>query len=274
MMMGGFSVNEVFDGARVGLSLAFLIYASWSDYKTREASNKVWAVFAPIALVLTTLQLLVFFDSQFLQTYILSFTLTSVVSIALFYAGAFGGADAKALICLSLALPSHPNRLLQQSLGFGYSFFPITVFSNAVLLAASSALYALARNSLWRYKTRRKLFEGFEEESTGRKILALLCGYKVSITKLEEIDHLYPLEDVHRLETGRIERKLLVFPKDEDRQLIVDRVLNAKREGQLQDDVWITPGLPMLIFITVGLVIALIFGDIIWSILRLIMVTP
>ncbi|UCE29329.1 MAG: prepilin peptidase [Candidatus Bathyarchaeota archaeon] len=267
-------MNVAFDSARVGLSLAFLIYASWSDFKSREVSNKVWAVLAPIALVLTTLQLLMSFDPQFLQTYILSFTITSIISIALFYAGAFGGADAKALICLSLALPSHPNSLLQQSLGFGYSFFPITVFSNAVLLAASSALYALTRNWLWKQKTGRRLFEGFEEESAGRKILALLCGYKVNIAKLEEVGHLYPLEDVHTPETGGVKRELLIFPKDEDRQPIVDRVLNAKREGQLQDDVWITPGLPMLIFITVGLVIALIFGDIIWSVLRLVTATP
>ena len=67
---------------------------------------------------------------------------------------------------------------------------------------------------------------------------------------------------------------MLVFPKDEDRKQIVDRVLNAKREGKLQDDVWVTPGLPMLVFVTTGLIVALLFGDIIWNILHLILVTP
>lgn len=267
-------LNEAFDSARVGLCLAFLIYASWSDLKTREVSNRVWAVFAPIVLALTSLQFFMFFDPQLLHTYVLSFALTSVISVALFYVGAFGGADAKALICLSLALPSYPTHLLQPPLGFVYPLFPITVFCNAVLLAASSAFYALIRNCLWKHKTGRKLFEGFEKESISRKILALLCGYKVDITKLEKIDHLYPLEDIYTAETGENERKLLVFPKDEDRKQIVDRVLNAKREGKLQDDVWITPGLPMLVFITAGLIVALLFGDIIWSILRLVLVTP
>lgn len=266
-------MNEAFDGARVGLCLTFLIYASWSDFKTREVSNIVWAVFAPIALGLTALQFFVSFDPQLLHTYVLSFALTSVISVTLFYAGAFGGADAKALICLSLALPSYPINLIQPLLSIGYQLFPITVFCNAVLLAASSAFYALIRNYLWKHKTGRKLFEGFENESVGRKILALLCGYKVNISKLEKVGHLYPLEDIHTTETGENERKLLVFPKDEDREQIVDRVLNAKREGKLQGDVWVTPGLPMLIFITSGLVVALLFGDIIWSILHLILVT-
>ena len=269
-----FSANEVFDGVRVSVCLTFLVYASWSDLETREVSNKVWAVFAPIALALTSLQLFMFFDPQLLHTYVLSFALTSVVSVTLFYAGAFGGADAKALICLSLALPSYPTNLVQPLLSLGYSLFPITVFCNGVLLAASSAFYALFRNCLWKHKTGRKLFEGFEKESISRKILALLCGYKVDLTKLEKIGHVYPLEDISTAENGESERKLLVFPKDEDRKQIVDRVLNAKREGKLQDDVWITPGLPMLVFITAGLIVALLFGDIIWSILRLILVAP
>jgi len=267
-------MNELLDGFRVLICFIFLAYASWSDLKTREVSNRVWAVFAPIALALTALQFFISFDPQLLYTYVLSFALTSVVSVALFYTGAFGGADAKALICLSLALPSYPTNLLQPLLSLGYQLFPITVFSNAVLLAASSAFYALTRNYLWKHKTGRKLFEGFEKESTSRKILTLLCGYKVDFTKLEKTDHLYPLEDIYTAENGENERKLLIFPKDADRKQIVDRVLNAKREGKLQDDVWITPGLPMLVFITAGLIVALLFGDIIWSVLRLILVTP
>jgi len=269
----GTEMNEMLDGFRVLICLIFLAYASWSDLKTREVSNRVWAVFAPIALGLTFLQFSISFDPQLLYTYVLSFTLTSVISVTLFYTGAFGGADAKALICLSLALPSYPINLLQPLLSFGYQLFPITVFCNGVLLAASTAFYALIRNYVWKHKTERKLFEGFESEPVSRKILALLCGYKVDIAKLKKIDHIYPLEDIYKTETGESERKLLVFPKDEDREQIVDRVLNANREGKLQDDVWITPGLPMLIFITAGLVVALLFGDIIWNILRLIL-TP
>jgi prepilin signal peptidase PulO-like enzyme (type II secretory pathway) len=35
--------------------------------------------------------------------------------------------------------------------------------------------------------------------------------------------------------------------------------------------VWATPGLPMLIFITLGLIVALLFGDIVWLLVRFIL---
>ncbi len=255
-------MNEILDGARVLLCLAFLVYASWSDYKTREASNMVWAILAPLALALTTSQFLMF-NSELLYTYVLSFAITSALAIALFYAGAFGGADAKALMCISLALPVYPEHLLQQP-WFVSPLFPITVFTNGVLLAAISVVYALFRNLLWRSRNEKGLFEGLEKESIGRKILTLLCGYKVKISRLERVAHLYPLEDVNPTETEENSRKLLVFPKDEEREDIVQRLLKASDEGKLKNEVWATPGLPMLIFITAGLIVALAYGDIVW----------
>jgi len=255
-------VNEVFDGVRIALCLGFLIYASWSDFKKREVGNWVWAILAPSAFALTSLQFFMFAPES-LYVYALSLASTSALSITLFYAGAFGGADAKALICLSLALPSYPANLFQPYSGFVSPLFPITVFCNAVLMAAMSVFYAVIRNYVWKRKTGKKFFEGFEKESGWRKILVFLCGYKVNITELEKKEHLYPLEDFNYNE-----RKLLVVPKDEGRSGVVGRIQEARREGKLQNEVWATPGLPLLIFVTVGLIVALVYGDIVWSVLR------
>jgi len=260
-------VNEALEGTRVFLCLTFLIYASWSDFRKREVSNIVWAVFAPIAFVLTSLQLFLFIQQQ-LYIYAISFGLTFALSIALFYTGAFGGADAKALICISLALPSYPIYLLQPLFGFISPIFPVTVFCNAVLLAALSVVYVLIRNGLWKHRTGKPLFGGFEKESTGRKILTLLCGYRADVNELKKKEHWYPLEDINITETGESQRRLLIIPKEEKREEIVNRVLKAASEGRIQNGVWITPGLPMLIFITAGLIVALFIGDIVWIILR------
>jgi len=256
------TINEILDASRVAVCLIFLTYASWSDHKTREVNNMVWAILAPLALALTGFQFLMF-TSELPYTYILSFAITSALAIALFYAGAFGGADAKALMCISLALPVYPVHLLQQP-WFVSPLFPITVFTNGVLLAAVSVVYSLFRNILWKGRNEKGLFEGLEKESVGRKILTLLCGYKVKISKLERVAHLYPLEDVNTSETEESNRKLLVFPKDEEREDIVQRLLKASDEGKLKNEVWATPGLPMLIFITAGLIVALAYGDIVW----------
>lgn len=254
-------MNEILDSARVLLCLFFMIFASWSDFKKREVSNRVWAILAPSAFALTTIQFFIF-APELLQIYALSFVITAALSITLFYAGAYGGADAKALMCLSLALPSYPTSFPQPYSGFVSPLFPITVFCNAVLMAALSVFYAVARNYLWKHKTGKRLFEGFEQESGWRKILVFLCGYKVNVNQLEKKEHLYPLEDINESE-----RKLLVVPKYEDRSEVVGRIQKAGREGKLQDGIWATPGLPLLVFVTIGLIFTLVYGDIVWSVL-------
>jgi len=259
-------VNQIFDGARIILCISFLIYASWSDYKTREVSNKVWVVMGPLALVLTGFQFLIYSPQplQLVISYGISFVITSALAIAVFYAGGFGGADAKALMCIALALPVYPNHLLPQPLGFVSPLFPITIFTNSVLLGALSVFYALSRNLLWKIRNRTSTFEGMERESFSRKILALISGYKVKVSKLEK-GHLFPLEDVEVDDTGEKTRKLLVFPRYEKREEIITRVIENEKEEILE--VWATPGLPLLIFVTAGLIIALTFGDIVWFLL-------
>ena len=248
------------------MSLLFLLYASWSDWKQREVSNKVWRVFAPLAFSLTIVQF-VLFAQELLLSYLISFALTSAMAVALFYVGAFGGADAKALMCIALALPS-PVRLVS-SVSLFLPIFPFTVFSNSVLLAAFSAVYALLRNFLWKLRAKAGLFAGFENESVLRKITVLITGYKVEPASLEKTLHSYPLEDITVKEDGSTERKLLTFPKDETRESIVARIMSANKEGKIPDGVWATPGLPLLIFITAGLILALLVGDLVWIILRL-----
>jgi len=247
-------LQTILAAAKVTLSLAFLLYASWSDYKTREVSNRVWAFYAPLALFLSLVELLLS-DLSKLPFFGLSFGVTAAFAIILFYTGGFGGADSKALMCIALALPFSP---LEAPLLAGVPFFapflaggmsplaqnlfPLTIFSNAVLFAAASGIYMLLCNLVWRIKTGKKIFEGtLGTESIGKKILVMITGYKVSL-----------------------KRKLVVVPKDEGRDEIVERLSKAVDAGKIDAYVWATPGLPMLIFITIGFIVALLFGDIVW----------
>jgi preflagellin peptidase FlaK len=262
-----FIVEALFDLARVITSLLFLLYASWSDYKTREVSNSVWILYAPLAFALTFSELLLYENAAIMLFYGISFSLTATFSIILFYSGGFGGADAKALMCLALALPFYPESLPKPLSGeispISKTFFPISVFSNSVLLAATSAVYMFLRNIVWHKRTGRRIFEeGHKKESLGKKTVTLITGYKVSVDKLKKKWHLYPMEDVE--ENAEVKRKLVIIPRDEDRNAIVERLGKAVEDGKIENMVWATPGLPMLIFITAGLIIALFFGDIIW----------
>lgn len=264
-------LTSLIEALRILLSLGFLIYASWSDYKTREVSNHVWVFFAPPAFALTSAELFLF-DFSMLLFYGLCFGLTTAFAIILFYTGGFGGADAKALMCLALALPFYPRELLTPISGevspIMQNFFPFTVFSNSVLLAALTAIYMLLHNLIWRRKTSKPFFEGQQKsESLGKKIAVLITGYKIPVERLKEKWHLYPMEDVEKTESQTV-RKLVAFPKDEGRDAIVERLAKAAENGEIPKTVWATPGLPMLIFVTIGLIIALFFGDMVWVLIR------
>jgi preflagellin peptidase FlaK len=266
---------EMLEALRVLTSLTLLIYASWSDYKTREVSNSVWIIFAPLTFALTFADLYLYESSDALFSYCISFGLTAAFAIILFYTGGFGGADAKALMCLALALPFYPINLLapisQQISPISSILFPITVFSNAVVLVFVPVIYILLRNLYWRKKIGRKLFEeDHKSEAFWRKLLVLITGYKVSVNELKEKWHLYPLEDIEENE-NESRRKLIITSRDENRNATVERLAKAVETGKIQDSVWASPGLPMLVFITAGLIIALFYGDIVWILVRLLL---
>ena len=264
----------LFDVVQVAVSLAFLVYASWRDYEAREVSNRVWAIYAPVAVVFSLAELILF-DASRLPLFGISVGLTVGLAFLLFYSGGFGGADSKALMCIALALPFAPDRLFAPILAGAVSpisqfIFPLTIFSNAVLFAAASGIYMVMRNLVWHKKNGKKMFIGtLADESLWKKIIVLITGYKVAVLKLKDKWHVFPLEDVEDDSVGPLKRKLVVVPRDEGRDEIVERLSSAVKAGKIDAFVWATPGLPMLIFITLGLIVALVFGDIVWLVVRL-----
>lgn len=208
--------------------------------------------------------------------YALSFGVTAGLALLLFYAGGFGGADSKALICIALALPFAPLALFTPLLAGAISptsqvIFPITIFGNAVLFAAASSIYMILRNIIWHKKTKTQMFPGtLASESIGKKFLVLITGYRMSIFKVKEKWHIFPMEDI---EEGAVnlKHKLVIVPHDDGREKIVERLSKAAEEGKIDGFVWATPGLPMLIFVTLGLVVALSLGDFVWLLVRFVL---
>jgi preflagellin peptidase FlaK len=263
-------MQELFAATQVAISLGFLLYASWSDYKTREVTNRVWAIYAPIALALSLADLLLY-DSSMLLLFGVGFGVIAVMSVLLFYTGGFGGADSKALMCIALSLPFAVGPLFGPLSPLGESpiaklIFPITILTNGVLFAAATCIYMLLYNVMWHGRNHKKFFEGtLSDESMGKKLLVVITGHKFSLQKIKDTWHVFPLEDVEEGTEGtQPKRSLLVVPKDESRGDIVARLSKAADGGKIDKNVWATPGLPMLIFITAGLIAALLVGDVVW----------
>ena len=107
-------------------------------------------------------------------------------------------------------------------------------------------------------------------ESIGKKLLVLITGYKMNISKVKSKWHIFPMEDVDNTQVD-LKRNLVVVPREEGREQIVERLSNAANAGRIDCFVWATPGLPMLIFITLGLITALFFGDVVWWLVQIVL---
>jgi hypothetical protein len=130
----------------------------------------------------------------------------------------------------------------------------------------------ILRNVIWHKKTKTKMFQGtLASESIGKKFLVIITGYKMSVSKVNEKWHIFPMEDIDDKDVGNLKRKLVVVPHDEGRDKIVERLSKATEEHKIDGYVWATPGLPMLIFVTLGLVVALVLGDFVWLLVRFVL---
>lgn len=246
--------------ASILLSFACLSYASFTDLKRREAPDLVWLVYGPAGLAMTAARIAL--DRSLLAFSLLSIALTVALAFGLLEAGVFGGADFKALACLALALPTYP---VTPAIGSIHPLLPLSTLYNAYLLSASHLFYAAARN-LRRCLKGERLFEGLEAEPKWRKALAFVSGYKEPLAAVEGSVHLYPMEEVE-WRGGKAKRRLRAFLAAEaDREGMVKGLKEAAAKGFIPREVWVTPGLPMLLFVALSLGMNLTIGDVLtWS---------
>lgn len=248
------------DLAGLVLTIGVFMAASFSDLKTREISNRFWLVYGPVAVLLFTLR--IYFSPDTIPILLVSAGATIVVALLLFQFGVMGGADSKSLMCLCLALPVAPSFLVpfwQPPIVF-YPF-PIAILVNSFLISIGSAVFLLARNLLQRFSAKKGLFQGFERESILRKFLVLLTSYKTSFNALQSKVYLYPAEEVSVVDSKPVRQFHLVASAAEERDKLLSELEGYKEQGMFSDGVWVTPGLPHLVFLTASIVTTLVVGD-------------
>ena len=238
------------------LSTVILGYSAWMDLKTREVPDRVWIIYLPASSILLILRLIS--NPQIANIYAASILITAGISLLMFQIGLFGGADLKAMICLSLALPIHPipNKTLVKPLN---PIFPLTVLYNSYLLSLSVVVYVLSKNFEWRIVKGKELFKNMKEPPW-KMLLALLTGYKTSYRKLKGKTHLYPMEEPSKSGEHINRRLKLLYKSETDRNELIRQLEESIDEG-FEDQVWITPGIPLLTFIWISVLSTTFIGD-------------
>ena len=104
-------------------------YSALMDYKYREVENRLWIIFGSIGVAS------LLYVSSTLPFW--SIVTACVFALSLWFWGAFGGADAKAIITLSLLMP----------LGFDGNtpFFPLVCVAFGVCFANIPVVYTVVK---------------------------------------------------------------------------------------------------------------------------------
>jgi preflagellin peptidase FlaK len=226
------------------ICLIMLISASIMDVRKREVSDKVWIISGIAGLIMI---IMVFINNsipslqQYLTYHALSAGIIAPLAYIIYRFGLFGGADAKALIMISLILPFYD---IKYSI---HNIPALVVLTNATILTIIYILHNIVRNTIALVKY-KNIFKGFEDESVLRKILAFTVGFLAS----KPNGYLFAIEST---ENGK--RKFTFNPNSYDNY--VDRDSN---------DVWVTPALPFILYITLGFLIAIYVGDILGYIIH------
>lgn len=230
------------DLVRILVVSAGMAYASYRDWISREVEDKVWIISGVIGGALTALNLSLQPDFNLLILHALSITLASGLAFAFYYLGLYGGADAKAVAFISVSLPIyHSPRSL-------HPFTGLASLSNGLLLSLMLLFMMFFWNVLALIRG-EKIFEGFEHESIFRKIAAMFFGVRVK--------------------NAREKRFWFLMEGEKDGKRTFDfNLFGLEFREAVKNDCWMTPGIPLLIFITAGFLTYIGFGDFIYVIVN------
>ncbi|KYK20641.1 hypothetical protein AYK24_09940 [Thermoplasmatales archaeon SG8-52-4] len=228
------------DILRLFIGVIILTYASYTDIKTRRASNCLWLIMGSIGGILLVLQYFTIGYEDKIFYLIFIPIMIGLVYVLFQLRLIFGGADAKALMALAILLPLQP--LINSFPIWGESFMPAswTIFSNSIILFLFIPLSLIVFNLVKR----------------DIRFPYIFLGYKMDVNKARE-KFIWPLE---KIVDGK--RKFSYMPKNFDVKDELDEFIkNGFRE------IWVTPKVPFMIPLLAGFVCTFLLGDILYYLL-------
>ena len=246
--------------------LATLLYASLLDIRDRRVPFRTWYPMLAVSLPMVAW----FYFSTFIGGgiltvlyYLMLCGLFSVIFYSFAYFGLFGGADAWALIFLTVCIPAFP---IEPMGGFPpLGFLPFSVLVNAVVLNLFAPLGIFIMNVV---KGNRAPFP------------YPFLGFPVEGESIE-YSYGYVMEDI-REEEGAISRRFFTIRESlggiisgEGRVYTKDLRQHPEQYSEELDlyrkagKIWISYGVPFIVPITAGLLSALVFGDLLFIVMMI-----
>jgi preflagellin peptidase FlaK len=247
--------KSMLDILKIVFCTPFLLYACYSDIKKRSVTNKVWLAMLAGCIFFISYEFSLY-KELILRPLIFSAGFIIILAYLLFYIGAFGGADAKALMVMSLIIPTYP---VFQVLGYAfplnkpiYDIFALSILANAALLMVvvpiGLALYNLAETGL-----------NFDHPAY------IFMGYKTRISNLAG-KHIRLIQGFEKTD-GRV-ISFFKWGGMEINEKTIRELKDLSGKCLIKDEVWVTPELPFMIPITLGFFTAVFYGDMMFELIR------
>ena len=229
---------------------AILLYACYADLKTRTVTNKLWMLLLAIALPLALYN---WYRSgvPFLITLGYSIGFTFLLAYLFFRLNLFGGADAKALVGIALLIPMNPFFAAPIPDPFP---FAITALFNGTIFSVPVFPIMFLYNTVKLRPAELRAHLGLAFVGYKRRIDTLVDAKRT----FQRLLHAYELDE----ETGgETLKQVFVLGGLEIDDALIETLRTYHEQDKIDDTVWVTPGLPYMLFITAGFFIALVAGN-------------
>ncbi|MDZ7687791.1 MAG: A24 family peptidase C-terminal domain-containing protein [Halobacteriales archaeon] len=279
-----------FDALRVLAVVPIFAYASYLDIQERRVPHKTWYPLGVVGTIALVADLLLRPEDPgtVLMFLAISFTLGVVFGYGFYYLGTFGGADRYALVVIGFAFPIYPF-LGTQFEAFVVPELPVFVLSvlgNTVLAGIAYPLKLFGENLVKRNTANPLLMLLAKRVSTDTlhdefgRVLGTdddvsirrsgVFGATEGVTDIDFVRDYVEWRGVESIRDARdMDLRLQDFvnstPWMSDN---IERDAEELREIAEQDAVWISPGIPFIVPMFVGIVVALTAGDVLFALMR------
>lgn len=233
----------IFDIIRFITGFFILLYASYTDLKTRRAPNILWLIMGLIGISLLLIQYYYFgFGDQIIYLIFIPLIL-GIVYLFFQLRLIFGGADAKAIMALAILAPFFPFKTLSTyPLYVSYMPFSWVIFSNSLLI------FLFIPFSLFIINIIKKNIQ----------FPHCFMGYKVSID-IAKNSFVWPLE---RFIDGKLRVSYIPHAFE-----VSEQISFFEKKGYKK--IWVTPKIPFMIPLLLGFISAFSFGDILTKLIQI-----
>ncbi|MBE0516078.1 MAG: prepilin peptidase [Methanophagales archaeon] len=241
-----------------------LIYASWRDLKNRSVTNRLWLLMIAVGIPFASYNLFIH-RIPFLILLTFSLLFTSALAYLFFRLHLFGGADAKSLICISLLIPAHPP------IHFFSHHFPLSLSLNTGFTPLPFALSTLLNATILSLIVPLTLFfynlSNLRPNELRKDRRYLFIGYRLPVDALSKVKHTR-LVHWYEEKAGNVERTVLFGGVEIDNE-VREKLNRYAAAGKIGEEVWVTPDLPFMLFVTAGFVSSILYGNFIVAIYSL-----